>query len=575
MNPPEAKRVKLECQHCQQVNDYPVDDLMVELKRKIRKSKPTLMSLNDDCLRTIFENQSLNDLCSVSNTCKRFKELAVDVYRRRHKSNVLQIHDVTYDGTVVYGPADKYADCFTEYIQNVSLSQKVSTKAAIQTLKEFYQESEDEGDDDEGKSDDDNETDEPSGSHISQSSKNEIKIRDGAIKALRFENWRTGLRLYHGQLMADLLKDVEILTFANTKVSGDLHESMLRYLPNLRSLILWKALDEPKQEEKEEPNTEKVPMSHNNAEMNENNVELNDENAKPKKKRAKPKPVHWMEQTYPKLKNFAWYLTAEMPVEKVKRFFEINQSIQTLSLWSKSRNTINELLLYDLCVNELFFEMPYKDFADAFDDLYRLCTQQGTQVKLHLKFPDIVRSHLSRNLGKLVMLAPYIEGLYFEDKSVDDALANEIVQFEKLKKLQVAMKNKVQWLTQLETLEELYIYRAISGNNWNKYHGTMLMLVGQLWHLKKIYIRNNSRMFSQFGLDELDLERRKLKNAPKIKIFFKTEETTNTGRLNSIQCDYEKIEAVRVEAETFNNPLVTEFLTTKGLSKRFFKYYLK
>lgn len=264
-----------------------------------------------------------------------------------------------------------------------------------------------------------------------------------------------------------------------------------------------------------------------------------------------------------------------MPVEKVTRFIEINQNIQTLSLWSKSRNTINELLGHDLCINELFFDVPCKGFVDVSDDLFSLCTQQSAPIRLHLKFDDLVKWPLIWNLGKLVPLAPFIEGLYFRNRPVDGALAKEILQFENLKKIQLAVKNQdeVGWLAQLKSLEELYIYDALSELNWNKYHAMMLMLVGNVRSLKKIYIHNNSRMFSQFGLDELDLERRKLKNAQKIMIFVKTEESTSIGRLHSVRCDYEKIEAKRVEAETLNNPLVTQYLTSFPFS-RFIQYLL-
>lgn len=49
-------------------------------------------------------------------------------------SNVLYINDVRDDGTLVYKPHDNYAECFTKYIQNVSLTQKISTGVAMQAL---------------------------------------------------------------------------------------------------------------------------------------------------------------------------------------------------------------------------------------------------------------------------------------------------------------------------------------------------------------------------------------------------------------------------------------------------------
>lgn len=84
--------------------------------------------------------------------------------------------------------------------------------------------------------------------------------------------------------------------------------------------------------------------------------------------------------------------------------------------------------------------------------------------------------------------------------------------------------------------------------------------------LKKIYMRNNSQRFDRFEFDELDLARKELVGANKLKLYFKTDEWDFTGTLDDICCDYDMVQILRVETEHVDNPLITEYLTTRALS---------
>lgn len=542
MNQPKAKRVKLPSTIAQGFHYYPVDDQSNEIKRKSLKLpaangqmvkidpvveqsdefRPSLFSLNDDCCLAIFELLPLNDLCAISKTCIRFQGLSKDVYRRRYKSKVLIIESILHDGNMICGPNEQYTKYFAEFIQNVSLGQGVASKPGLEILKAFYRLKE---------------KNYYASSNNGESIDNNVKKNEGLIstpiRTLRFESWRTGLRKCHGAVLADIVQDVESVTFSNIKVVGDLNQNILQFMPKIKMLTLWKALDEPNDNE-----------------------------------------VNWMEQSYRKLDYFAWHLKRKVSVKQLKRFFQVNSTIQTFSLWSKSRNTISALITESICTDELFFDMP-SDILAAFDELRRLCsTQMGKQVKLHLMFSDSVRTALNQNLKQLATLAPYIEGLYFENVFVDKDLVKVIAKCEHLKMIQLNFpaEKKIRWMIHVPKLEEIFVYRGVSISNFSKYHKVMLMLVGQMRNLKKIYIRNNSRGFHDFGLDQLDAERRKLTGAPKLKIHIKTNETSSTGRWNETVCEFDKIEAVRVESESFNNPLVTESLTTKGLQGRYERY---
>lgn len=494
MAPPKNKRLKLiEAQNDQDSED----DQHEPFKRKTRAStsakklhepeESSILSLNDDCLRDILDKLSLDDLCAISQTCVRFQELSIDHFRRRHKEKVMIIENVQ-DGTWNVQPDDeKYVECFAIFIQNISIGKSCASNAALRELSTFYASDE-----------------------------------NAAIKELRFENWRPGILKSHGNSLAFILKDVESVTFSKTAVLGDLHDFILQFMPNMKSLTLWKNFTEP-----------------------ENKTD-------------------WMNKTYPNLEHFAWHLESkEVPIARIKHFLDINPNIRSFSLQSKSPKTLNQLILQSIRVNELFFEVDRVecDVSTVLDDL-RIFFKQQPNSRLHLKCGDAIRKQL--NFDKLANLGPYIEGLYFEKGVIDAKLAKQLVTFENLKVLQVELgiRNAKQ-LAAIPNLEEIFVYWGVNKQNFTSYSSSLLEYASQLPNLKKIYLRNNTIPFEKFNFKGLQRARRKLPGAQKLQIYFKTDETSHTGKLNKIDRNYGMIEVVRVETENVKNPLVTEYLTTQ------------
>lgn len=306
-------------------------------------------------------------------------------------------------------------------------------------------------------------------------------------------------------------------------------ELMLHLMPNLKGITLWKNLDEPS----------------------------DDEN------------INWMDKTYSQLKYFAWHLDREISISTYKRFLQANPKVETFSLLSKSQETIDQLIEHQIHVDELFFVVP-SNVAAALTVLQQLCKKQLIK-RLHLKFSDSVRTELKSNSNRLKSLAPYIEGLYFEQTDIDQSLIKIITTFENLKMLQFNISqyvNNLDVIASIKQLEEVFVYWSLNYINWSANLRALRTFAGRSRHLKGIYLRNNSRQFGNFDFNDLNRRRRNLTNATKLKIYIKTDETKATGAFPKRR-NYDMIEPVRVETEIVKNPLVNEFLTTIPLAQHF------
>lgn len=60
----------------------------VQFVHKPYKSNATFLSLIDDCVFSIFDRLSLNDLCSIAQTCKQLYRTSSEYFMQRHKSKV-------------------------------------------------------------------------------------------------------------------------------------------------------------------------------------------------------------------------------------------------------------------------------------------------------------------------------------------------------------------------------------------------------------------------------------------------------------------------------------------------------
>ncbi|XP_055313386.1 uncharacterized protein LOC129574873 [Sitodiplosis mosellana] len=345
------------------------------------------------------------------------------------------------------------------------------------------------------------------------------------IKILRIDNWARGLRMSHRPALAKLVNGVESITVSNTKVYGDLNACLLQHIPDMKRLTLCQQFEE----------------------------------------KPGDATINWMQQIYPKLEYFAWHANSELPVAEAKQLLKLNPNISFFSLYTKSRNTLRRLMDEQIHINELYVDVMRTDIPAIFNDLHDLCEQRFCD-RLHLKFSDFTRHTLTNKMDQLILLGPYIEGLYFEKIGIDGNFARTINTFDQLKVLQLNIAVNASLLSKALSLQEIFAYWGVNSQNFKSYQEAMLMYAANTPTLKKIYLRNNSQLFDRFNFDVLNLVRQKLDGARKLKIYFKSEECEFTGKLNDVNCDFDMVEVMRVETEHVANPLITEYLTTRQLS---------
>lgn len=459
-----------------------------------RKTEPTavqtdFLSLNDDCLYTIFENLSLDDICAMSETCQRLYKVCATHFQRYHKEKVLIFNNVRKDGSLENQPkGEKYVNAFAKNIRNVTFGQSFAVKANLEQLHTFYETQE-----------------------------------VASIKELRFNGW--GLCPTQSRWLSNLVGDVESVTFSNTKIGGDLNECALQFMPKLKELTLSGMFDEPKDSS-------------------------------------------WMNQTYPTLERFSLHLEKSLPLTKIKHFLCMNPKIKIFSLRLRSHNAIKQLVRESIRIDELFFDIfSVSELSESLDDLLVLCQQQP--CRLHLKLSSSI-NYFRTFFGKVVLLAPYIEGLYFESILYAD-IANVLVRFENLKVLKFTISAEADVISRIPNLQEIYAdWGAYDSRGIvrYRYREALMIYARRSPKLKKIYVRNDPQTIDKFGFNEINAERRLLPGAEKLKIYFRTDEPHDTMRkLNEFQRNFDMIEIVHVESEIFKNPLITEYLRAKPLNQ--------
>lgn len=79
--------------------------------------------LNDDCIFKILEWLPLNDLCEISETCKKLKRLSGNHFYRKYKELVSKYITITdQSGRIGFWEDDKYLQHFSQQIENVCVS---------------------------------------------------------------------------------------------------------------------------------------------------------------------------------------------------------------------------------------------------------------------------------------------------------------------------------------------------------------------------------------------------------------------------------------------------------------------
>lgn len=238
-----------------------------------------------------------------------------------------------------------------------------------------------------------------------------------SIKHLGFQNWF--MNKSHSRFFVNMVKDVESVTFTNTYIDGDLNECVLKYMENMKELSLVNLYEE-------------------------------------RTTLTKSERIAWLQQTYPKLERFLWHGSfSSYGIEEFTTFFTNNPTIEFFSFSATATYLIEVLRTQNIRVNELFLEHDYDDlmWTDNMENLLYLCKTHN--CRLHLKFDDEISEVDEETVDKLVELAPYIEGLYFESLKIDN-FAHIWAAFNRLKVLQAYIFENADHFFNISSLEEIY-----------------------------------------------------------------------------------------------------------------------
>lgn len=108
------------------LSEYDMDPKRQKLHQSLCDNEKThFLSMNNDCICKIFEWLHLDDICSLSDTCKRLKILASDYFERKHGDKLLHgISITTINGKIQLQPNEKcvwsFSRCFDVVVLNVT-----------------------------------------------------------------------------------------------------------------------------------------------------------------------------------------------------------------------------------------------------------------------------------------------------------------------------------------------------------------------------------------------------------------------------------------------------------------------
>lgn len=194
--------------------------------------------------------------------------------------------------------------------------------------------------------------------------------------------------------------------------------------------------------------------------------------------------IAWLQQTYPKLERFLWHGSfSSYGIEEFTTFFTNNPTIEFFSFSATATYLIEVLRTQNIRVNELFLEHDYDDlmWTDNMENLLYLCKTHN--CRLHLKFDDEISEVDEETVDKLVELAPYIEGLYFESLKIDN-FAHIWAAFNRLKVLQAYIFENADHFFNISSLVEIY---HIYGRSPDR--SDLQLAASRLPNLKKIRIQ--------------------------------------------------------------------------------------
>lgn len=158
------------------------------------------LDMNDDCIDTICKLLQLDDLCSMSRTCKRVQSIAGDYFQRYYPNNHVRIQSFRRRSVFYMYPDERYVEDLKPFIRNVSI-QEYKGSVCVNYLKENFCEN----------------------------------LREIALHGIHCE-----LNATHGILIKHQLKRLESIKFVNCAI-GDIYDIFLKHCQKLKHL----GIDEP------------------------------------------------------------------------------------------------------------------------------------------------------------------------------------------------------------------------------------------------------------------------------------------------------------------------------------------
>lgn len=99
------------------------------------------LSMNNDCIDKIFEWLELDDICSISDTCKRLKVLSSDYFQRKHKKKLLPgMSIIALNGKIEVLPNERCVRSFSRCFDNVIVKDDFRSNLNIEKLSLFIRE---------------------------------------------------------------------------------------------------------------------------------------------------------------------------------------------------------------------------------------------------------------------------------------------------------------------------------------------------------------------------------------------------------------------------------------------------
>lgn len=393
------------------------------------EAKPStkFLSLNDDCIRSIFDSLSCDDLCALSRTCRRMLALGAECFKRNFSSTkVVIFKHLNHRGLVIEPKGEYYTQLFAEHVQNVVLDGlSMSTTSNLSQFLNFYRKKQ----------------------CTNETARLEEPIRF-PIKNLTLHRWFFDKNEPCGPLLETMLHNIESLTLSDCETNEDLGQCLLQYMPNLKRLTLVRFF---------------------NDEACKKIDELND----------------WMGQTYPNLEYFASHLESQrIQVDRIKRFQRANAHVQISLMLPSLGNDLQTWIDEGVRMDELF--VLDSDFDDI--GLLKAACERKQINRLHLRIYLDYSRYQDDHLAELTLLAPYIEGVYFEGGFVQKEPADFLHKIENLKILQADVTCNAGRFGSLPKLEQLFIKMNVDKRDKSHYSRQISRAINRSANLKKVFI---------------------------------------------------------------------------------------